>query len=364
MSSDPNLPDGIDAREAQGLTDEELAALREGEDDDAEDGDDGDATDTTSAREAAEAAEAAEDPAGKPADDAQGKGEGGDDSQEASGKTGTDSTGDDDTPSAGKDAPEGEAGGEQGGEDQGGGPGDEQTPAAATADQKTDGGGTDADADADPFAEKRERLSAIDTEIKALRDQYDRGELDFTELDEAKDALRDEATGIRREMDKAEIQAEMEAAADQKAWDDAQSAFFTGDRQKYYNSPALFAALNVHVQSVGSETRFIDAGYDAVLVEAEKRLNEELGITAGKPATPSKEDAAATEAKARAGRPTHRPEKQPTTLGDISASEGNAAGEDRFAALDKLSGVELEEALAKLSPKDVEAYLGAGGATH
>ena len=50
------------------------------------------------------------------------------------------------------------------------------------------------------------------------------------------------------------------------------------------------------------------------------------------------------------------PVKAPPTLGGLPVSNGNAVEDGRWAALDRLEGTAFEEALAKLSPAELDAY--------
>lgn len=65
--------------------------------------------------------------------------------------------------------------------------------------------------------------------------------------------------------------------------------------------------------------------------------------------TPAAEQQAAAPA-------SKRPVNAPPTLGGLPVSTGNAVEDGKWAALDRLEGVAYEEALAKLSPAEQDAY--------
>ena len=51
-----------------------------------------------------------------------------------------------------------------------------------------------------------------------------------------------------------------------------------------------------------------------------------------------------------------KPITAPPTLGGLPVSNGNSVEDGRWAALDRLEGVAFEEALAKLSPSELDEY--------
>jgi len=150
---------------------------------------------------------------------------------------------------------------------------------------------------------------------------------------------------------RSELAEATERSANQAWADDV--ALFMADNQQFAN-PIMQAALGSAIQELAQQGgRHTNNWY---LEQAKARVTELMGIAtpaAPAPKTPPK--------------PSDRPKvpakaPPPVTLGDLPTADREATGSDKYAALDKLSGIELEAALMKLPESEADAYL--SGTTH
>jgi hypothetical protein len=133
-------------------------------------------------------------------------------------------------------------------------------------------------------------------------------------------------------------------------WAHEQKRFFKTHGQ-YKQGSLLYAGLMQAVLLEGQIDGVDDLTGDELLERSHKRVMMEYGqnppgATVVKDDTPPKK---AGEDKARA--------MAPKTLGEIPAADLPDVGGDRFAHLDKLTGIPLENELAKFGSADEEAYL-------
>jgi hypothetical protein len=352
--AEPQRPDDISEAEWNALSPNERAAIAEPEDDtealariaQPEEGDDDDADDD---KKGAKDTKAADDKADKADDKDKGAKDG------------------DDDKAAGKDKP-----------------------ADAKADKTgADGAeaGTDADgpgefqlalrADADPEKIAKD-IEAVESKRDALTAKFKAGELEVDEYTEQDRALAKEVRVLEKAQTKAEFALEHNQQTSTQRWEWECETFFAKAESKIYENRLLAAAHDAAVRDMVSEENLkahperMKWSGAKILAEADKEVRAsfklETKAAAADVATDPKAKAeaeakAAAEKKAadkKAALDGRRPDpkKIPKTLADVPAAAGaDADGEDEFAALDKLSGMELENALAKLSPAKAEKYL-------
>lgn len=119
-----------------------------------------------------------------------------------------------------------------------------------------------------------------------------------------------------------------------------------------YKNATLNAALDAAVKALANEKDNADKPQAWFLTEAHKRVMADLGI-ARRDAAPKKEE---QKPKKEERKPDLR--NVPKTLSRVpAAAPNNPRGDDEFGHLEKLDGIELERALAKLSPEQEARYL-------
>ena len=198
---------------------------------------------------------------------------------------------------------------------------------------------------ADLPADIEAQRTALDEKEAAIDQQYDEGDILFTEH---KQALRD-INKQRNALDRAELKAELAAEAYQtqidNSWQASQEAFFSAHPEFKIDNEAKWAAFD---QLVKNETKSVlDKGGAVGVPELERaytKYKQAFNIEAAAP----------NQAKAPG---TKKESVVPPNLGKLPAATANDTDDGKFAHLDRLEGVAFEDALAKLSDAQRDEYL-------
>lgn len=288
--------------ELAGLTDEERAAMLEEDDEQEGDGDAGD-----------------DDQADDEAGDDEGDDDSGEDDADGGADAGEDDAGDDDS-----DGEEEEA----------------QAPSAHAPILV---------ADAPEKAE--ERLTEIAGEKKALRKQYDDGELTFDEYETKAEALDDERMDLKLALNTAQTAAKIAHQQEVNQREADINSFLADHNIKRDFGDLRFAALDNAVKLVASREENANLGVREILQKAHDECVAQ-GVLQPKKAGKQPEPQQQQQQQPK------KPLKTVPTLAKVPASDLTGTDEgNRFAHLDRMDPVEREAALAKLSPADQEAYL-------
>lgn len=188
-------------------------------------------------------------------------------------------------------------------------------------------------------------------ERDALEDKFEAGDIDskaYREQSRAIDsALRTETRKIEAASQNAEINGQL--------WAAEQAAFFKANKTYTREAnPVLWGTLNQEVMRVANDPA--TAGLTGIQVLCLAKANVEKAFSAmfpgaSKEKAPDKSGKKAVPPRPKAQRPTHQ------TLRDVPAADTADVGNDRFAHLDKLTGLKLEAAIAAMSETDKQAYL-------
>ena len=198
---------------------------------------------------------------------------------------------------------------------------------------------------ADLPADIEAQRTALDEKEAAIDQQYDEGDILFTEH---KQALRD-INKQRNALDRAELKAELAAEAYQtqidNSWQASQTAFFSAHPEINTANDVQMTALD-HL--VRQETKAVlDKGGVIGVPELERaytKYKQAFNIEAAAP----------KQAKAPASK---NEGVVPPNLGKLPAATANDTDDGKFAHLDRLEGVAFEDALAKLSDAQRDEYL-------
>lgn len=198
------------------------------------------------------------------------------------------------------------------------------------------------------FAQATEQVhDAADAKMEAIEAKFDAGD-----LDEA--AKRAEIRKIERERD---AEARKINAASQNAeigaqrWEAEQKAFFKTHAE--YGEPWMFNLLNAEVVRIANLPESAGRSGSEVLEAARRSVERHIEEAFAKRhrKAPEQEQKKQTEGKPKAKRPDVQ------TLGGVPAAAAPDTGNDRWAQLDKLTGMAYETALSRLSESDQAAYL-------
>lgn len=260
-----------------------------------------------------------------------------------------------DSPEADRELLQAVAGdGDGDGEPEGDGAGDEGAEsaegAAADASDEEEGaagedGAEDGDAEeegSEHFVPKYHAAPVEDYEQKMadLDQKFEDGDLQLKEYNQQRDAL------VRSQL-KAEISSEQQEQIESQLWMREVSDFMD-DHPEYKSSKMRNVALDATVKEIAADPANADKTYKWFLREAHKKVVEEFGGTAKPPANDNKPPVN-----------SRKPDLSgvPKSLAHLPAAELPDTGSvDEFAHLDRMTGLELEKAVARLSESERERY--------
>lgn len=201
------------------------------------------------------------------------------------------------------------------------------------------------------------QVKALNEETSALAQKFRAGEIEFEEYETQQTALLQRRDELREIKIKAEIASEMGAQSAENEWKATVSSFVSATAKaegiNYATDAEKQADLDLFVKRLAEIPANGDKPMRWFLEEAHKRVKALHGI-----ATPEKkqDDPEAAKPTARKA-PT---EAIPKTLAQVPGSDGPGDVADEFANLDNLEGLELEDALRKMTPEQRERYAMAG----
>ncbi len=196
---------------------------------------------------------------------------------------------------------------------------------------------------ASPVADYAERLAQIVAATKEIATGYENGDFDLEEFQTRQRKLTELEWGLREANLKATLAAEQQQQGLAQRWQWEQDRFFGQPQYKAYREdPVIGPAFGAAVQLLAA-----DAANDArpmswFLEEADKLTRARFRVSGAEETTP------------RRGR--SRP-AVPPTLGGLPAAAIPETGADEFSKFDRLEGMALERALAKLSEAEADRYL-------
>lgn len=190
------------------------------------------------------------------------------------------------------------------------------------------------------------RLEGISTQLEELNQQLQDGDLDLVEYTKLRDPLIREQTQI-------ELTQHFNEQQQAQLWKHEQNLFFSRN-DAFRTDPILNGALRAAFKQLDTEENDHKTGYD-LLLEAKTLVDARFGSgpSGGTAAnTPTRADGGQS-ATPRRSTPARDSADIPKTLAEVIPASSNSTNADEFAHLDNLTGLEYEQALAKL-PKDAE----------
>jgi hypothetical protein len=192
---------------------------------------------------------------------------------------------------------------------------------------------------AQPVEDYDGKLAALDAQKRELRTQYQDGDLDLDDYEDKRDAIDSEILTLREANLKASLAAEQAQQVQAQRWQWEVSRFLDENPYIKENRGAFLAvdAIIIDLKKTPEHAGKPDRWY----LEEAKRMYHDAprGAADSKPS----------------GKTTRR--SPPPSLGDMPAAELSETSGSEWAHLDRLGGLELEAALAKLSPAEQDRYL-------
>lgn len=175
-----------------------------------------------------------------------------------------------------------------------------------------------------------------------LDQKFEDGELSMAQYLSQRDALNEQRIALR-------MRSEIYEATREQNWQAANTKFFSEHPDYSAEKSRLrFVAMQVAVEDIAAENSGL-SDLD-LLLKAKEKVDAEFGIK--KP-----------EAKPEANKPLRvvsDRSKAPPSLRDIPAAAASDTGGGEFSHLEKLSGIDLEAAVARMSPEQQARWAEAG----
>lgn len=211
--------------------------------------------------------------------------------------------------------------------------------------------------------------ATIDQDVANLNQQFEEGEVEVQEYQQKLAALE-------RERTKSEMAQELNQQNVEQAWQHVQDAFFASNPD-YATDPVLHGALDATLRSLYADEQYQGLSMGQYLATAKQMVDQRFGRAGDTDSTQANGEQNQAEtnaqgddnsqnnnqnsgevtnqevAQARGGRP-----EAPSSLAGVPEAEGEST--DPWSHLNSLTGLDYEEALAKLSPLEAERYLAEG----
>lgn len=188
-------------------------------------------------------------------------------------------------------------------------------------------------------------LDQIAQKLESLEAQYESGEISFKEFRSAERTLLRHQHEAEVIITQARIEAQIQQATVQREWNAAVADFRKEPGNAAFESPVALPMMQAALNELRAKHPGLSSSEQLAQAKSvvQNQLRAMLGLPAETPVLP-------------VASPT-RPFKAPPVLSVVPTTENNAIGE--FAALDRLTGLEYERALAKLTPEQQSRYLSA-----
>lgn len=197
-------------------------------------------------------------------------------------------------------------------------------------------------------------LDELNAELKRLDEQFEEGDIALSKYNEERGVALQAKWRIEtfEEINKQVAQQTIE-----NHWKAAQADFFS-DNKEYFDNAILNAAYVHAVNKLQASDEGKAMSDRMLLLKAKEQVDEALGRTSKATDDGKVKDIDDERAKRKAIADAKRAEadkgKGNVTLDKVPASKGTH--EDRFDALDKLTGEDFENAVAALTDAEREAY--------
>ena len=204
-------------------------------------------------------------------------------------------------------------------------------------------------------ADFQEQISATHTAQSDLLQRFQEGDLEVSEYVAELSKITEQRDALMAAKIKAEISHEMEEQASAREWQQAVHRFLDrvakSEQVDYRTDAARARDLDTFVKVLANDPENAQQSSEWFLQEAHKLVNARRGGTV----TATKDDP----------RPRPAPRKPdlkavPKTLAHVPGSDGPGDVSDEFGNVEALDGLDLESAIARMTPAQREKYARAG----
>lgn len=204
-----------------------------------------------------------------------------------------------------------------------------------------------------PVENYDEKMKGISDQRNDLATKLKDGAIELEEYLTKDRELQTEETDLRIQQKTADNNALQNLKIAEQRWMWQQEQFFEAEKNSIYKDPIMESALNTAVKNLASDPANANHTGMWFLTEGDRLVRERFNL--GKPT----EGGNGGDGKDKGGKDSRKPDLSeiPPTLGSLPAAEVTDTGTDEFSYLDKLSGMDLEAALARLTPEQTDRYL-------
>jgi hypothetical protein len=202
----------------------------------------------------------------------------------------------------------------------------------------------------DAPADATTQLAALKAEERAAFAELMAGEMTTEKYNEIRDRTEAESDALKAAQIQARVSAEMQAQAAEREWRAACSTFAsktkTAEGIDYEGNKILGRAFDAEVKELALKPENAQRPAEWFLTEAHKAVKEAFGIKPAAAPAPA------------ANRPTRPPASAiPPSISKLPAAAESLATENKWAYLDKMSGVQREKAIAAMSAQELDEYM-------
>ncbi len=183
----------------------------------------------------------------------------------------------------------------------------------------------------------------LQAKLEELNKQLEEGDIDLVEYTRLRDPI------ILQQVE-ARLAEKFNQQSAEQLWKYEQRIFF-GQNRQYREDPAMNGALQAVFKSLDTQENAHKTGLELLneakdLVEAS--LAKRYGAVGKQESNPAPEKSEAQPPKDK--KPAIEKAELPRTLANVPPADTNDTGRNEFSHLDKLTGVEYEKAVARLTP--------------
>ena len=215
---------------------------------------------------------------------------------------------------------------------------------------------------AEPVVDFDKKLSALNDELNALAKKFGDGDISFEELQIEQTKVHDARADLRAQMRESEMVNRINQSTEQGVWKREQDDFFE-DHAEYRKNPILMGALNTAVVIIDNAPENVNRTGTWILNKEHKEVDKVMGAPAAPivqiPEGGEKPGGKQQEGKDVGKQPTRKADLKsvPRTLAGAPAADIDTPGKGEFDDLDSLTGLDYENALARLTPEQQSKYL-------
>ncbi len=214
----------------------------------------------------------------------------------------------------------------------------------------------------------QEQMDGFETQLKEVKGKFEEGDLSVSEYMDKRDTIASQRYDLREQKLKSDMSAEQSKQVADQVWEHEQDLFFD-QHPEYRKDTILWGAMDASIRELTAKAENVNRSGMAILNDAHKQVSERFSQRGtenkevDKEETNDKKDNPNKQLVNKEGNKQETAKKPdlsvvPKTLSDMPNADGPDTGTDtEFTYLDKLGGVEYENALAKLSDDQQDRYL-------